>query len=222
MSHLSAERLAALVDEQPTPAELSHLAGCAACARERAAHEALSEMARNTVALGQPLSSWERLAPRLKQDGVIETGRGFGRRAMISRGWLQAAAGVLLIVGGAAFGRITAPGTVAQNPTPSAQDASPVFHSVAEAQAAAARSQAAYQASLAYLATNDSTALKTATPAAIKTRLAALDRVSQIVGAALEDAPYDSVINTLYLNAQGQREASIRQLSTAPMRATSY
>jgi hypothetical protein len=222
MSHLSAERLAALVDEPPTPAELSHLAGCAVCSRERASYVSLAEMARNAVSLGQPLSSWDKLAPRLRQDGVIETGRGFGRRAMISRGWLQAAAAAFLLVGGAALGRITAR-PEPRTPAPvSSLDTNTVFHSVAEAQAAATRSQSVYQASLAWLAMNDSSALKTATPAAIKTRLAALDRVSQIVGAALEDAPYDSVINTMYLNAQGQREASIKQLSTAPMRASSY
>jgi hypothetical protein len=61
-----------------------------------------------------------------------------------------------------------------------------------------------------------------ATPAAIKTRLAALEQVTQIAGAALEDAPYDSVINTLYLNAQGQREASMRMLNTASTRLTTY
>jgi hypothetical protein len=222
MSHLSAERLAALVDEPPTPAELSHLAGCVACTRERAAHESLADMARNVVTLGQPLSSWEKLAPRLRQDGVIETGRAFGKRAIVSRVWLQSAAAALLLVGGAALGRITARSATVQAPPAQSADSTPVFRSVAEAQLAASRSQAIYQASLAWLATNDSTALKTATPAAIKTRLAALDRVSQIVGAALEDAPYDSVINTMYLNAQGQREAPIRQLSTAPMRSSSY
>jgi len=221
MSHLSAERLAALVDEPPTPAELSHLAACVACSHERAAHESLADMARNAVTLGQPLSSWEKLAPRLRQDGVIETGRRFGRRAILSRAWLQSAAAALLLIGGAAVGRFTAQPTVVQAP-PQTSDSIPTFHSVADAQLAASRSQAVYQASLAWLAMNDSSALKTATPAAIKTRLAALDRVSQIVGAALEDAPYDSVINTMYLNAESQREASRRQLSTAPMRSSSY
>ena len=99
MSHLSAERLAALVEEAPTAAELSHLASCADCSRERRAYESLSEMARNGVALGTPLTSWNRLAPRLRDDGVIDTGRGFGRRAVRSRVWLQAAAAVLLEIG---------------------------------------------------------------------------------------------------------------------------
>ena len=217
MSHLSAERLAALIDEQPTPAELSHLVGCTACSRERSAFEALFDMAKNAVTIGQPLTSWNTLAPRLKRDGVIDTGRGFGRESLVSGRWLHAAAAVLLMVGGAAIGRMSA-GAPFVRP----DDAVPAFQTVADAQAIAARSQNVYQASMAFLAAHDTTAIATSTPASIKTRLATLDRVSQIVGAALEDAPYDSVINTMYLNAQGQREASMRQLNAASTRLTSY
>ena len=220
MSHLSAERLAALLDEAPTAAELSHLAGCTDCSRERRAYESLSEMTRNGVALGTPLTTWSRLAPRLREDGVIDTGRGFGRRAARSRVLLQAAAAVLLVAGGVAAGRVTAPAASAT--AVASSDTAPVFQTVADARAAAARSQNIYQASLAYLAVNDTAAAPATSPAALKTRLATLDRVSRIVGAALEDAPYDSVINTMYLNAQGQREASIRQLGNASMRMTSY
>ena len=55
MSHMPSERLAALVDEAPTPAELAHLAGCAECARERAAHRNLAELAANGPArIGAP------------------------------------------------------------------------------------------------------------------------------------------------------------------------
>lgn len=226
MSHLSAERLAALIDEQPSPAELAHLAGCAGCRRERGAYEALAQMSKSRMTLGTPLTSWSKLAPQLKHDGVIETGRRFGRRSLVSRGWLQAAAAVLLLVTGAAVGRLTAAPSTA-NGDESSQTALnsetvPTFRNVAEAQAFATRSQNFFQASMAFLASHDTAGVALSSPAAIKTRLATLDRVSQIVGAALEDAPYDSVINTMYLNAQGQREASMRQLNSASMRASSY
>src|SRR4051812_45636028 len=108
MSHLSPERLAALIDEQPTAAELTHLANCRPCSRERGAYEALSAMSRGSGAsIGQPLTSWSKLAPELVRDGVIDRGRGFGRSARISRGWLQAAAAVMLMTGGALVGRMT-------------------------------------------------------------------------------------------------------------------
>jgi hypothetical protein len=223
MSHLSAERLAALIDEQPTAAELSHLAGCSACSRERGSYEALAEMAKTGLTIGQPLTSWSTLAPRLKRDGVIDTGRAFGRRGTVPHVWIQAAAAVLLVAGGAAAGRFSVRGTSgATESIAQSGDVIPSFKDVSEAQAVATRSQNLYQASMAFIAANDPSGSAIATPAAIKTRLATLDRVSQIAGAALEDAPYDSVINTIYLNAQGQRQASMRQLNSGSMRLTNY
>jgi hypothetical protein len=228
MSHLSAERLAALIDVQPTPAEIAHLSACAPCRRERGAYEAVLEMAKGGLTLGTPLTSWNRLAPHLKRDGIIDTGRAVGRRFIVSRGWLQVAAALLLLAGGTVIGRLTAGTPLVPSRDASSglaavsADGAPTFRSVAEAQAVASRSQNVYQASMAFIASRDSSSLAPSSPAAIKTRLATLDRVSQIVGAALEDAPYDSVINTMYLNAQGQREASMRQLSSASGRLTSY
>jgi hypothetical protein len=221
MSHLSPERLAALLDEQPTAAELAHLAACRPCSRERGAYEALAAMAKAGPALGQPLTSWERLSPALARDGVIAAGVPVGRRGeWVSRGIMRAAAAILLVVGGAFAGRMTAPraGSGIENGAPGDVQ----FASVEEAQAAAARSQNIYQASLAYLAGQDTVGLAVATPAVIKARLAALEQVSRIAGAALENAPYDPVVNTLYLNAQGQREASMRMLNTASLRLTTY
>jgi hypothetical protein len=216
MSHLSPERLAALIDEQPTAAELAHLATCAACSRERGAFEALADMAKSGPAIGQPLTSWERLAPALKRDGVIDTGRGFGRRSQVSRMWMQAAAAVLLVVSGAVIGRATAaPETIVVPSGANQALAETRFKTIADAQREAERAQAAYQASMAWIAGHDSVAISASSPAAYKTRLAVLNQVSQIAGAALEDAPYDSVINTIYLNAQGQREASMRMLNAA-------
>lgn len=217
MSHLSPERLAALIDEQPTAGELAHLASCRPCSRERGAYEALAAMAHGGLSIGQPLTTWDKLSPVLRQDGVIEPASGASRRARFGRRWLQVAAALLLVAGGAALGRLT-------TPAPDAVDvaAEPKFTSVEEAQAAAARAQNVYQASLAYLAGQDPSRRAVETPAAIKTRLAALEQVTRIAGAALEDAPYDPVVNTLYLNARGQRDASMRMLNTASTRLTTY
>jgi len=178
--------------------------------------------------LGTPLTSWNKLSPRLKQDGIIETGRAFWRTPIAARGWLQAAAAALLLVGGAAFGRLSTALPLVQSREAGADrvslasDTVATYRTVAEAQAVAARSQSEYQASMAFLAEYDTSGIATTSPAAIKTRLAALDRVSRIVGAALEDAPYDAVMNKMYLNAQGQRAASMRQLNSGSIRLTSY
>ena len=222
MSHLSPERLAALIDEQPSAAELSHLATCRPCSRERGAYEALAEMSKNSLTIGQPLSSWDRLAPALVADRVIVQENAFVNRARASRRWLQAAAAVLLMVGGVAMGRATAPDATVDPFAGIEVEAPRTFASVEEAQAAATKAQNVYQASMAFIAGQEGNGMAMATPAVIKTRLAALDQVTQIAGAALEEAPYDSVINTLYLNAQGQREASMRMLNTASTRLTTY
>jgi hypothetical protein len=221
MSHLSPERLAALIDEQPTAAELAHLAGCRPCARERGAYEALAAMAQSGATIGSPLTSWDKLAPALRDDGVIETDVGRMRRVRLLRGFMQAAAAVILVTGGVVFGRMTAsapaPGVMAQVGSAEVQ-----FASIEEAQAAAAESQNIYQASMAYLAARDTVGLSVTTPSVMKTRLAALEQVAQIAGAALESSPYDPVVNNIYLNARGQRDASVRMLNATSTRLTTY
>jgi hypothetical protein len=235
MSHLPTERLAALVDEPPTAAELAHLSACAECSRERAAHRNLVELAANGSAqIGAPLTSWDSLRPILVADGVIDRGRGSPFRAhYVKRPWLQAAAAVLLVAGGMMAGRksvgasllpIRNETTTAAAATPS-PDSVPTFASVDDARLAQARSQAMYQASTAFLAQSDTAGHVIDSPSAMRTRLAALDRARDVMGEALDAAPYDPVINGYYLTTLGQREATIRQLNTvlpASMRMTSY
>src|SRR5438477_2395588 len=107
MSHLSTERLAALVDEAPSAAELSHLAGCALCARERSAYQRLGALASLEASrIGVPLTTWERLAPALRHERHLVDYR--ERVSPLSaRAWLRAAAAVTLFVGGAAVGRLS-------------------------------------------------------------------------------------------------------------------
>src|SRR3954469_2465345 len=112
MSHLPTERLAALVDESPSTEEMLHLASCAECARERAAFRNLAEYATmESAQIGAPITTWESLRPALIADGVIDRGRGLELRARrVPRPWLQAAAAVLLVAGGAMAGRYSAGG----------------------------------------------------------------------------------------------------------------
>ena len=224
MSHLSIERLAALADEQPTADENLHLSHCAECAREREAHRSLLSLAATERdAMGLPLTRWDTLASRLRQDGLI-TRR--VEHAAGSRWALQAAAALLLVAGGVALGRATTsepilPGiATASVPTQTAaRDSgapSPVasFASIEEATRWKDFYANGYQQALAYLAQNDPGARPSETPAVMRTRLAALDRVSKTMQEALSDAPFDPVINDFWLNSFGQREATLRQLNT--------
>src|SRR5215204_3817052 len=118
MSHLSTERLAALGDEEPTAAEAAHLVACADCTRERSAYRTLVAMARTERdAIGIPLTRWESIAgamaaeqstpmPRLVADDQVAAPR--GRAVRVMRMPMRAAAGFLLLAGGAIAGRLSA------------------------------------------------------------------------------------------------------------------
>lgn len=234
MSHLSPERLAALADEAPSVDEAAHLAVCAECARERdVALSLLALAAAERMRIDAPLTSWESLAPALDPAAPPATGlQAPGRnvlkfRAPSSRAMLQVAAGLLLVAFGAAAGRMSvghpalpltdddAPAQHAAATTAALADtATPHFASAEEARQARALYELRYQQAAAFLASSDSSQ-GTATPAAMKTRLAALDRVGQTIREALHEAPYDPVINGYYLTTIGQREATLRQLNTA-------
>lgn len=228
--HLSPERLAALADDPPTAAELAHLTSCAECARERAAYRSLAELAAGgSRSIGSPLTTWESLRPSLVADGVIDTGtRRTSRERRARQVWFQAAAAVALVAAGAAGGRwsarLSAPSATRVSAT-TPVDSAPRFRSVDDARAAQAQSQMLYQNATAYLAQYDTTTRGVESAAGMRTRLAALDRTQQVLNEALNQAPYDPVINGYYLSTVGQREATLRLINTtapASMRIMSY
>ena len=218
--HISRERLAALADEQPTADETAHLTMCGECAREMAAHRSLVALASvEREAMRLPLTRWETLAPALRSDGLIRTpapargGFTFGPQRM-----LQVAAALLLIAGGAVLGRMSAGAPlVPGDSTPSAAaifDSVPTaFASVEEAERLRNLYRDGYQRAANYLAQHDS-GRAVGTPAVMRTRLSALDRVTRITREALNDAPFDPVLNDFLLNSYYQREATLRELNT--------
>lgn len=222
MSHLPPERLAALTDEPPTAVELGHLASCELCAHERAAYESLRALsAIEQTRIGTPLTNWDSLAPALRADGTIDTGewRVARRERRLQNAWLQAAAGVLLLFGGVAYGRYSAralasgvASTPEANSTAVANAAPAAFRNVEEARAAKTQYETLYQSAALYLAEHDTSEYGPTSPAAIRHRLATLDEVGATVRQALTESPADPVINGYYLTTLGQREATLRQL----------
>jgi hypothetical protein len=244
MSHLSTERLAALGDEEPTAAEAAHLAACDECARERAAYRTLVAMAHaERDAIGIPLTRWESIAGAWASEPltVAPTARGAttvaptrGRTAPFLRTPVRAAAGLLLLAGGAVAGRVSAgappvpfgvarPDAAAQQVAGGDARIAPVsrerdsatFASVEEARSAQLRSEATYQQAAAFLAEHDSLGGSDYNPEMVKSRLAALDQMISTTRAAMREAPHDPVINGYYLTTVGQREVALRQLNTA-------
>jgi hypothetical protein len=243
MSHLSTERLAALGDEAPTPVEAAHLATCEACARERVAYRALVTMAHEERgAIGIPLTRFEGIASALATEhAVAAPATPFDVRQTRSRSLLRtpmrAAAGFLLLAGGAVAGRMSAgappiPGVghgttaVARSSTNQPAATDPIgFASIDEARYAQLHSEALYQQAAAYLAEHDTSVAGEGSPVAYRSRLAALDQVISTTREAMRQAPHDPVINGYYLTTLGQREATLRQLNTAlpaSLRANSF
>ena len=243
MSHLSTERLAALGDEEPTPVEVAHLAACAECARERSAYRTLVAMARTERdAIGIPLTRWESIAGAMSteqstaapmlvaHDGAaVSATRG---RMRFMRMPVRAAAGLLLLAGGAVAGRLSAGAplwpiganeSVATQQadgnargTPAGSERSPAtFASVEDARAAQLRSESMYQQAATFLAEHDSAGAPDYSPEMVKSRLAALDQMISTTREAMREAPHDPVINGYYLTTVGQREVALRQLNTA-------
>ena len=235
--HISGQRLAALADEQPTADEQTHLAQCAQCTTELNAHRSLLAMAGSERdAMQLPLTRWETLSQRLRAEGLIiergtsQVGRVSSREERASH-WLlptahsalRVAAALLLIAGGVVLGRATTrepllPGGLTGNApsaTANAIDSLPTtFASLEEANRWKAAYANAYQRTVTFLAANDSSAASAETPAVMRARLSALSQVNRTMREALNDAPFDPVINDFYLNSFGQREATLRQLNT--------
>ena len=225
MTHLPIERLAALADEQPGADESSHLAQCPECTRELDAIRSLVTLAgAERDAMSVPLTRWDTLAAKLRSEGLVAAG-GYAQRTThsASRTFLQVAAAMLLVVGGVAAGRVSAgaamlPGGFSGSGASqvAATDSGPMtFASAAEAVKWQQTYWDGYQRAIAYLGSQDSSARAVGTPASMRTRLSALDRTSRTMREALDAAPYDPVINDLYLNSVAQREATLRQLTSA-------
>lgn len=224
MSHLPIERLAALADEQPGADEASHLAQCAECARELDAIRSLVSLAgAERELMNVPLTRWDTLAAKLRDEGLVAAGS-YGQRKTQNAGrqLMQVAAALLLVAGGVAAGRVSAgaamvPGGLSGSDASQIASANsvPTFTSAADAAHWQQVYSDGYQRAIAYLANQDSTARGVGTPASMRTRLSALDRASRTMREALNDAPYDPVLSDFYLNSFAQREATLRQLTSA-------
>ena len=186
-----------------------------------------------------PLTDWDSLADRLRAEGLIREkrfGGSGGSGGFAPRVWMQAAAALLLVAGGAAIGRFTAPGSAGvstasqssqttnspvQTPVAgingtvtTASNTAHEFRSPEEAWDVLNRAGEEYQRASAYLSASNTEVPLPTNPDTYRTRLAALDNVMSEMRSALNEAPQDPVINQYYLATVGAREATLRQLGT--------
>jgi hypothetical protein len=180
-----------------------------------------------------PLNDWRTIAARARDEGLIRetSSRGW----ISSQSWMQAAAAVLLLVGGIAIGRTTIglpsatqataslpSGNVATTPTPAADapqspsSGTASFASLEEASATLERAVEDYNRATAFLAANNSSGRPGDSAAMYSARLVALDKVFNATESALQTAPHDPVINQYYLATMGARAAT-RQMVARPV-----
>jgi hypothetical protein len=221
MSHLSTDRLAAIADDTPSADEATHLAGCWDCRAELAAYRRLVRMAAMVPLPMEPLSAWSRLAPQLREVGIIHAptagyAPGAPRTGFAGNRWmLRAAAGFALVLGGALAGRLSTRLTFTGDPTAVAgQTAVPVFASEAEAAQVLASAQRQAQAAAEFLtvAQDSDSRFIGMNEDSYRARLNALDEIAAATRAALYRAPQDPMLNQYYLTTIGAREATLRQI----------
>ena len=177
-----------------------------------------------------PLNDWRTIAARAREEGLIRE----SHSSPFTHPWLQAAAAVLLLIGGIAIGHTTiglpsATQSSASNPasatTPSTTGSNMVplsesgvnFTSVDEASAALDRAVTQYRRASEFIAAaNNATIRSRDSLAMYSARAAALDKIVDATESALQTAPHDPVINQYYLATMGARVAT-QQLVARPV-----
>lgn len=169
------------------------------------------------------LNDWRTIAARAREEGLIRESSSRGWSS--SQPWAQAAAAVLLLIGGIAIGRTTiglpsaldtsATTTSTTGATP-ASTSNASFASVDQATAALDRAARDYENASRFLAANNVAGSNNDSSAIYTARLAALDQVVNATESALQTAPHDPVINQYYLATMGARVAT-QQMVARPV-----
>ncbi len=221
MQHPTPERLAELADAIPEMEEANHLVECARCAREVENFRRLGGMAAHMGAPESqpPLTDWDTLSARLRDEGIIRPQPAIVVRGVWRRSWMtvRIAAGLLLFLSGAVAGRWLVPAPLVADRTSAARSIADgdtvTFASLNDARDMLERAQREYQVAAAYLAANMNVGSGDAD--LIRTRLAALDAVAGVVRDAIDEAPFDPVINQYYISTLEARQATLHQLASA-------
>ena len=230
MEHLSLEALARLVDETPFRSERQHLAGCPDCSRELELLREQTEALGSLPDLRPAPGDWPALEERLEREGLLRTStpadtviRLIDRR----RGWMQAAAALVLFLAGGLSGAVLAPidleapgeGQVAAGETAAGETAAgvaspaglPVAESATAEEAAEVLRLAEQQhrdAVLRYRALLN----PQAEPPMDPRLFAAYDMLVAASQAAVQEAPYDPYLNGFLVSAVAEREAALNAL----------
>ena len=212
MKHLTHDTLARLVDERPSPDERGHLETCRRCAEELRALRLQSDALGGLAALMPPAGDWASLEARLVSEGLVRTPETFRRFGFAAApAWMQAAAALVVFLGGTGFGLTLTKGATADGESaflPVSQ-----ISSAEDAVRAVERAERVYmQALVRYsqlTAGNDGP--RVADPLSHITALEGLLAASQ---EAVRRVPADPVFNGILVNVLAERQEIFRQIST--------
>ncbi len=224
MGHLNIENLAQLVSETLSPEEEKHLEICSACRLELKSLKEQTESIGSLPDIRPPAGDWEALEARLASEGLIRSS-GLAREA--SRwwysGWMQAAAALVLFLGGTALGSGALAsgesGDLAQNGPPQGLElipvgtqAQPVSNLAAAGEAVHIAEQRYMLALLQYRQILDAQGEPgyIGNPTA---RLAGIEAIVAASRAAIQQAPADPYVNGVLVSALAEREAFFRNAS---------
>jgi hypothetical protein len=225
MEHLTTDALARLVDEVPSPEESGHLEACEVCAAELDALREQTDQLGALPAMRPPQGDWEALEARLLAEGLIHSDSviPFGRSR---RRWgtaIQAAAALVLFVGGAALGtqfRGGEPGAIEGGPlagpaslvdTPTSDVALATLEDAAED--VRQKEQDYIEAMIRYRQLLEASGRGGTQGQDPASRYAALEAVMAASQAAVREAPADPFLNGILASVSAERQAFVRSLS---------
>lgn len=221
MGHLTLDRLARLVDEEPTPEEREHLSSCLHCTAELGALRDQTEALADLPDLRPPQGDWDVLEARLVSEGIIERKSRFPFQGLsVTPGWVQAAAGLVLFAGGIGIGAARASSVKEEPAMTSLTELLPVSSvepaTLAQAEDAVRMAEQEYMEALVryrQMQDDGQGGSDVADPAG---RFAALDALVATTQAAVREAPADPFLNGVLVSAMAEREAVLRRVSGTP------
>lgn len=206
MERMKLEQLARLVDERPTPEEQAMLDGDARLRRELEALRAQTRSLGNLPDMLPPPGGWHQLERRLVSVGLI----GNPAQSVGWRRWLQAAAILVVFIGGTAVGWVTGSG---HEPEEADNVAAVMPTSLDDARLAVENGQRQYRQALQTyqeISTAQGGVRFAPNPAR---RLSLLEAVGSAVYLATEAAPADPFLNELLLAIGTEYDRESRRLN---------
>jgi hypothetical protein len=210
MEHVTAEALARLVDEEPTPEEAEHLAACERCAADRKAFQEQYAMLRGLPEIMPPKGDWRVLEARLRSEGLVESPSVFQKLGLAQTPeWMRAAAAVLLFLGGVGSGVAFTSRADKDADVVDIAEAASVEEAASAMRVAEERYVAAFSHYRELLAQEGGETL-VGDPLS---RYAALEGLVSVSQAAVRQAPADPFLNGVLTSALAERAAMVRLVS---------